>query len=347
MMAAAPSPLWFATRGAGTVTLLLLTAVVTLGIVTAGSAARSRVWPRFVSAGLHRNLSLFAVVFLLAHVVTAVADPYAKLGWRDAALPFVSAYRPIWLGLGVVAGDLVVALVVTSALRPWLGFKAWKTVHWLAYASWPVAVFHSLGTGTDAPAAWSLILAAFCILMVLAAVVWRVGPSTGQAGALRSALPIAMALSVVATAAWAADGPLRPGWARRAGTPLSLIGGTGAAAAASPSATAQPTVAADLGIIQDPVAGVYVRLSSGKSRLVLTDQRDPSVQFVVRPAGPGEPGPMLAVIHGGRIGCVAPTADNITASLISAVCGSTRVQIVITQKDQDNQVAGRVVIRPA
>src|ERR1700737_3849700 len=177
MMAAAPSPLWFATRGAGTVTLLRLTAVVTLGIVTAGSAARSRVWPRFVSAGLHRNLSLFAVVFLLAHVVTAIADPYAKLGWRDAALPFVSAYRPIWLGLGVIAGDLVAALVITSALRPWLGFKAWKTVHWLAYASWPVAVFHSLGTGTDAPAAWWLILAGFCILMVLAAVVWRVGPS--------------------------------------------------------------------------------------------------------------------------------------------------------------------------
>jgi hypothetical protein len=71
------------------------------------------------------------------------------------------------------------------------------------------------------------------------------------------------------------------------------------------------------------------------------------VQFVVRPAGPGEPGPMLAVIHGGRTGCVAPTADTVTASLISAVCGSTLVQIVITQKDQDNNVAGRVVIRPA
>ncbi len=61
MAAATPSPLWFATRGAGTATLLLLTAVVALGIVTAGSEARSRVWPRFVSAELHRNLSLFAV----------------------------------------------------------------------------------------------------------------------------------------------------------------------------------------------------------------------------------------------------------------------------------------------
>ena len=180
--AAVPSPLWFATRGAGTATLLLLTGVVALGVVTAGSAARSRIWPRFVSAELHRNLSLFTVVFLLAHVVTAVADPYAKLGWRDAAIPFVSAYRPFWLGLGVIAAELLLALVVSSALRPFLGFRAWKTVHWLAYASWPVAIFHSLGTGTDAPATWSVALVVACTLTVVAAVAWRIGPAAGREG---------------------------------------------------------------------------------------------------------------------------------------------------------------------
>jgi sulfoxide reductase heme-binding subunit YedZ len=343
MMAAGPSPLWFATRGAGTVTLLLLTAVVALGILTAGSAARSRVWPRFVSAGLHRNLSLFAIVFLVAHVITAVADPYAKLGWRDAAIPFVSSYRPFWLGLGVIAGELVLALVVTSALRPLLGFRAWKTVHWLAYASWPVAIFHSLGTGTDAPATWSLALVGGCTLTVVAAIAWRVGPETARTAAIRSPLLIAIALAVVATAAWAADGPLRPGWARRAGTPPSLIGGT--AATPSSTAKAKPSATPDPGITQDPVSGGYVRLSSGQTRLVLTDQRDPTVQFVVRPAGPGDSGPMLAVVHAGRVGCIAPTIDD-TTSLISAICGNTRLQIVIDEKAKDNTITGRVVIRP-
>jgi hypothetical protein len=103
---------------------------------------------------------------------------------------------------------------------------------------------------------------------------------------------------------------------------------------------------ADLGITQDPVSGVYKRLPSGKLRLLLTDLRDPSVQFVVRPAGPGEAGPMLAVIHGGRIGCVAQILDN-TPTLISAICGTTRLQIVITKQGNDNSVAGRIVIRPA
>src|SRR4029077_5645456 len=219
------------------------------------------------------------------------ADPYAKLGWRDAAIPFVSTYRPFWLGLGVVAAELVLALVVTSALRPFLGFSAWKTVHWLAYASWPVAILHSLGTRTDAPAQWSRALVAACTRRVVAAVAWRIGPGAGQIATLRSGVLVAMAVAVMTTAAWAADGPMRPGWARRAGTPPALIGGT--AARASPSA---PSASADIGITQDPVAGVYVRLPSGQMRLTLTDLRDPSLQFVVRPAGPGDPGPMLAVI---------------------------------------------------
>jgi sulfoxide reductase heme-binding subunit YedZ len=342
MASASPSPLWFATRGAGTATLLLLTVVVVLGILTAGSAARSRIWPRFVSAELHRNVSLFAIAFLLVHIVTAVADPYAKLGWRDAAIPFVSAYRPFWLGLGVVAGELVVALVVSSALRPLLGFRTWRALHWLAYASWPVAIFHSLGTGTDAPASWSLAIIAGCTLAVVAAVGWRLGSEPGQLATLRLPLQIAIAVAVVTTAIWTAAGPLRPGWAQRAGTPLSLIGGT---AATATKAQVQAPAGAELGVTQDPVTGRYVR-SAGQMRLVLTDLRDPSVQFVIRPAAAGDPGPMLAVIHAGHIGCIAPTLDD-TPTLISAVCGSTRLQIVISPQGTDNGVAGRIVIRPA
>jgi sulfoxide reductase heme-binding subunit YedZ len=340
--AASPSPLWFATRGAGTALLLLLTAVVALGILTAGSAARSRIWPRFVSAELHRNLSLFSIAFLLLHIVTAVADPYAKLGWRDAAIPFVSAYRPFWLGLGVVAGQLIAALVLSSALRPWLGFRAWRSLHWLAYASWPVAVLHSLGTGTDAPAWWSLAIVAGCTLTVVTAVGWRIGPEMGKMPMLRLALQIAVAVAVVATAVWSADGPLRPGWAQRAGTPLSLIGGT---AAGMPTTGGSQSVAGtELGVTQDPVAGWYIR-SSGQMRLVMTDLRDPTIQFVIRPAIVGDPGPMLAVIHAGHIGCIAPTLDD-TATLISAICGRTRVQIVISKQGTDNSVLGRIVIRP-
>lgn len=334
LLASSPSPLWFATRGAGIVTLLLLTGVVALGILTAGSAARSRVWPRFVSAGLHRNLSLFALAFLGAHIVLAIADPYAQLGWKDAAIPFVSNYRPFWLGLGVIAGELVLALVITSALRPLLGFRAWKTIHWLAYASWPVAILHALGTGTDAPLQWNLALVAACALVVIASILWRVGPATGQYPALRSGLPIGIAVAVMATAVFVADGPLRPGWALRAGTPPWMIYGF----TPTPKATAKPTPTPDPRVTQDQVAGSWVQ-----GRLTLTDQRDPTLQFVVRPPASGEYGWQLAVVHSGTVGCIAATSVY-TTSYIAATCGTTTVQIVLYPTAKDGTVTGRVII---
>ena len=71
----------------------------------------------------------------------------------DVVVPFVGAYRPFWLGLGALALDLLAALIVTSLLRARIGLRAWRAVHWVAYACWPVALVHGLGTGSDvAPA---------------------------------------------------------------------------------------------------------------------------------------------------------------------------------------------------
>ena len=110
---------------------------------------RSERWPRFLVAGLHRNLTLLAIAFVVVHVVTTVADGYAPIRLVDAVVPFVSAYRPIWLGLGAVAFDLLLALIVTSLLRARVGLRLWRAVHWLAYAAWPLALVHGLGTGSD------------------------------------------------------------------------------------------------------------------------------------------------------------------------------------------------------
>lgn len=164
--------LWFATRAAGVVSLVLLTAVVALGVLTR-LRVQSSGWPRFLSAELHRNLSLLAVVFLTFHIVTAVVDPFTSLGLTPVLVPFGSAYRRFWLGLGTVAFELILALVVTSLLRSRVGIRAWRLVHWLAYAAWPVAVMHQLGTGTDAFTPWLAALTVACVLVVAAAVTWR------------------------------------------------------------------------------------------------------------------------------------------------------------------------------
>ena len=170
--------LWYTTRGAGAVSLVLLTAVVLLGLMTS-LRFETESWPRFLAAGLHRNLALMSVIFVVLHVVTAVVDPYAHLGWAPAVIPFASSYRTFWLGLGTIAAELMMAIIATSLLRRFLGHRSWRAVHWLAYVSWPVAFVHSLGTGTDAGSDWLLGLGVICGGAVVVAVVGRlwVGPT--------------------------------------------------------------------------------------------------------------------------------------------------------------------------
>ena len=165
--------LWFATRGAGVVSLLLFTAVMVLGIL-AVMRWQSPAWPRFLSVGLHRNLALLSVVFLAIHIVTAIVDPFTSLGLVAAAIPFASSYRPFGVGLGVIAVDLFLALVLSSLLRDRIGQRTWRAVHWLAYASWPLALVHGVESGSDASTPWLVGLELVCVAAVLAAAGWRI-----------------------------------------------------------------------------------------------------------------------------------------------------------------------------
>jgi sulfoxide reductase heme-binding subunit YedZ len=148
-----PQWLWFLSRGSGVVLLVLFTTVVMLGIAVRNRPAPRR-WPRFVTAELHRTLSLFAVGLLALHVVTAIADPYVTIGWAAVAVPFLSPYRTAAVGLGTLAVDLGAAVLVTSVLRHRLGRRAWRAVHWLAYLAWPAAFAHALRTGGDLRTPW-------------------------------------------------------------------------------------------------------------------------------------------------------------------------------------------------
>lgn len=167
------SVLWYATRGAGAVTLILLSCVVVLGILS-NLRVQSPSWPRFLTTGLHRNLALMTLVFLVLHIVTTVVDPYTNLGWASAFIPFSSYYRTFWLGLGAIAFELLLAIVATSLARGVLGHSAWRAVHWLTYAAWPVAVLHGLGTGTDTWSAWMLAITAACVAAVGVATIVRI-----------------------------------------------------------------------------------------------------------------------------------------------------------------------------
>src|SRR5216684_5128964 len=152
--------------------MILLSAVVVLGVLSS-LRFQSTGWPRFLTPALHRNLTLMTLFFLALHIVTAVVDPFTHLGWLTAVVPFSSYYRTLWLGLGTIAFELLAAIVVTSLLRNLIGQAAWRLIHWLAYASWPVAVVHSFGTGTDALSAWFVAVSVVCVVSVTIAIAYR------------------------------------------------------------------------------------------------------------------------------------------------------------------------------
>ena len=220
--AVGPSLYWYLTRGSGTVALVLLTISVVVGI--AGSMRLSApAWPRFAIETVHRDVSLLVIVFLVIHIVTSVLDSFAPISLTASVIPFISSYRPLWLGLGTLAFDLILALTVTSLMRRRLGYRTWRAVHWLAYASWPVAVLHGIGTGSDTKVAWMLAVTALCVAAVVAAAGLRCGRGEGIPAALRAP---GVALSVIAAAgivAFTLIGPLQNGWAKKAGTPASLL----------------------------------------------------------------------------------------------------------------------------
>jgi predicted ferric reductase len=226
LAASGPSPLWYATRAGGTVALVLLTATLVLGIAAGGQYAPRRI-ARFEISTLHRNLSLLTLAFLALHITTAVLDTFVHLTWWDAVLPFASGYRTLWLGLGTLAFDLLLAVLATTALRLRLGARRWKAVHWLSYACWPLALFHGAGTGTDTRLSLQLMLNAACTAAVLAAVWWRLHRAGPEHRRARIWAAIATALIPLLLVLFLANGPLRAGWAQRA---------DGASANAAPAA---------------------------------------------------------------------------------------------------------------
>ena len=205
------NPLWFATRATGTIALILLTASVVLGVAGAGRYS-PRAVHRFELAALHRNVSVLTLVFLVVHIWTALADTFVSLGWVSAVVPFASPYRPLWVGLGTVAFDLLLAVSVTSAVRLRIGARWWKAVHWLAYAAWAIALFHLAGTGTDTRLVPQLLLLAGCVGAVVVTVWWRLYAAGPGQVTRRVWLAVAAGALPVILLAFLVSGPLVPGW---------------------------------------------------------------------------------------------------------------------------------------
>jgi DMSO/TMAO reductase YedYZ heme-binding membrane subunit len=342
--------LWYLTRGTGLVALLLLTGSLVLGIVHA-DRRRPLGAPRMIVDSAHRTISLLVVVLLTIHVATAVLDSFAPVALLDAVIPFTGSYRPFWLGLGALALDLLVAVTITSVLRARLGHRVWRGVHWMAYACWPVAVLHGLGTGSDTKSRWTLLLTLGCVVLVVGFTAVRLarGNATGRGRNLGFA---ALGAAVLGLAIWLPAGPLAPHWARRSGTPAGLL------------AFSQPKAAVGIAVRRPPAAAQFSSSLTGRARRGVSAHGTGVIDLSLRaPGGPaairlrlaGQPlaegglamnASAVTLVDGGTyVGRIGQLQGNDMSALVGAPDGRVtrlRLHLVI----QGASVTGRASAQP-
>lgn len=342
--------LWYATRATGIVSLVLLTGTVMLGITGTARATSPR-WPRMVTAGLHRNVALTALALVVIHVVTTVLDPFASISVAAAFIPDSSAYRPLWLSLGAVAFDLMLAVIVTSLLRDRLSLRAWRAVHLLTYASWPIALWHGLGTGTDTRLIWVLAINVACVAAVGWAIWWRLSIS-GEPLVRAAGLTALVAMSVL-TAGFVLIGPLQSGWARRAGTPMRLLGNQSPSTSAPPGGTAPQLAGA-------PFRGTRSlkdRPGSSQRTITITGRTtaEPSVSFVIVLRGTRSGGGVT--LSSGSVTIGRPGTEAVASGPVVRLAGKHVIATVSGQSGQQqadftltisgSEVTGTVSLRAA
>src|SRR6059058_3829160 len=145
---------WYVGRGSGVVAYLLLTLSITLGVALSRRWHAAR-WPRLVLHECHRWATLTLYAFLGIHALMMLLDPYIGFTLADVAVPFVSGYRTLWLSLGIVAGELALAIGASVLVRERIGYRAWHLLHGPAYPIFAMSLLHALGTGTDTRTWWA------------------------------------------------------------------------------------------------------------------------------------------------------------------------------------------------
>jgi len=222
---------WLASRSAGVVAYLLLSASVVVGLGMAQRLAPGPLTPMLRT--LHERIAVIALGAVAAHALLLLGDGWLRAGLTDVLVPFAMDYRPVWTGLGILAAYLTAGLSLTYYARGRLGARRWRTAHRLIPVAWAMAAVHVIGAGTDAGSLWLQVPIALTMSLALTLLGHRVlGGRAARGATAPGGAPAAAGTTTSepvppvpappapapepATAAAAADAPsgYRPLWVR-------------------------------------------------------------------------------------------------------------------------------------
>ncbi len=179
--------LWILGRATGMVGVILLSLAAAMGLALSMKASSPR-FPRWLTTDLHRYVTILAVVVSVVHLVVLWLDSQSGLSALSLVIPFISAWDPVAVGIGVLGLEITLVVWLTTRLRDRMGYRLWQVIHRTASVGWVLVIAHGLMAGTDTRATWAIVTYAACAGMVMGLMVPRmvISNRTGTRGAVAS-----------------------------------------------------------------------------------------------------------------------------------------------------------------
>ncbi|WP_231933588.1 ferric reductase-like transmembrane domain-containing protein [Micromonospora coxensis] len=157
---------------AGVVALVSLSLTVMMGLLATDRLVL-QIPHRVLLQSAHRATGILGVAGLVFHVITKIS--IGRAGPTDAVVPFIGG-SGLYVGLGTVAAFLMVSVLWTGIVRvrfAGVGPKwFWRSLHSMAYVSWPFALIHGLNAGRAAKS-WVTLSYLACVVLVVIALLVR------------------------------------------------------------------------------------------------------------------------------------------------------------------------------
>lgn len=149
-----PKAYWYLSRGSAFVALSLLWLSMALGLLITNKMART--WPGVpVSFALHEFISILGLGFALFHALILLGDRYIGYTLAQVLVPFSSSYQPFWVGIGQVGFYAMLIITLSFYVRSRIGQKTWRSLHYVSFIMYLVALLHGIAAGSDASLSWA------------------------------------------------------------------------------------------------------------------------------------------------------------------------------------------------
>ncbi len=181
---------WFASRAFGIVAIAMLGISVAVGLAMSGSLSK-RPGAKAKLRRFHEASTLVTLGLIVAHGGLLLFDTYLRPGLAGVTLPFAISYRPIFTGLGIIAGWLAAILGLSFYARRRIGARTWRKLHRFTIVVYLLALVHVVGAGTNGTSRWMLALLTALTAPIVFAFTYRVLPSGRGPGGLSSATRVA------------------------------------------------------------------------------------------------------------------------------------------------------------